>query len=79
MVRDSYPSPDRSSTTSPVPALDGSLTDESEEEEDASPPIVAGSKRRRSSIEPVNQPTSIRRPNKRLRYTFFFFFFFWRS
>ena len=69
-VRDSYTSPDRSITTSPVPALDHSVTDESEEE-DVAPPIIAGSKRRWSFIEPINQLSSTaRRPVKRLRYVF---------
>ena len=67
-IQDSYPSPDRSIPASPVPALDDSITDESEEEEDVAPPIVAGSKRRRSSIKSANQPSSVRRPIKRLRY-----------
>lgn len=67
-IRDSYPSPDRSIPASPVPALDDSITDESEVEEDVAPPIVAGSKRRRSSIESADQPSSVRRPIKRLRY-----------
>ena len=70
--QDSYPSPDSSLTASPVPALDDSLTDESEEEEDVAPPIIAGSKRRRSSMEPVDQPSSTRRPIKRLRYVHYF-------
>lgn len=70
-VRDSYPSPDPSTTASPIPALDDSFTDESEEEEDVAPPIVAGSKRRRSSMEPVDQPSSTAsRPIKRLRCVF---------
>ena len=71
MVRDSYPSPDRSTAASPVPALDDSTTDDSEEEEDVALSITAGSKRRRSFIEPVNRlsPTA-RRPIKRLRYVF---------
>ena len=69
-VWDSYPSPDRSITASLVPALDHSVTDESEEE-DVAPPIIAGSKRRWSFIEPINQPSSTaRRPVKRLRYVF---------
>ena len=71
-IQDAYPSPDSSITASPVPALDDSLTDESEEEEDVAPPIIAGSKRRRSSMEPVDQPSSARRPIKRLRYVFWF-------
>ena len=71
-IQDSYPSPDSSNTASPVPALDDSLTDESEEEEDVAPPIIAGSKRRRSSMEPVDQPSSARRPIKRLRYVYCF-------
>ena len=70
-VHDSYPSPDSSITASPVPALDDSLTDESEEEDDVAPPIIAGSKRRRSSVEPVDQSSSARRPIKRLRYVYF--------
>ncbi|KAN0100309.1 C-terminal domain of homeodomain 1 domain containing protein [Tylopilus felleus] len=66
---DSYPSPDPSTTaSSPVPALSGSFTDESEEEEDVAPPIIAGSKRPRSSIESVNELSSAAsRPFKRLR------------
>jgi hypothetical protein len=71
-AQDSYPSPDSSVTSSPVPALDDSLTDESEEEEDVAPPIIAGSKRRRSSMEPVDQPSSAGRPIKRLWYVFWF-------
>ena len=72
VVQDSYPSPEPSTTASPIPALDDSFTDESEEEEDVAPPIIAGSKRRRSSMEPVDQPSSTAgRPIKRLRYVFF--------
>ncbi|KAF8560028.1 hypothetical protein OG21DRAFT_1502387 [Imleria badia] len=67
-TQDSHPSPDPSTTASPVPALDDSFTDESEEEEDVAPPVIAGSKRRRSSMEPVDQPSSATsRPIKRLR------------
>ncbi|KIJ08122.1 hypothetical protein PAXINDRAFT_102675 [Paxillus involutus ATCC 200175] len=68
-IPDSYPSPDRSRTSSPVPALDESLTDESEVEEGVFPPVVAGRKRRSSSVEPANEPffTIASRPVKRLR------------
>lgn len=67
-IRDSYPSPDRSVATSPVPALDDSVTDESEEEEDVAPPVIAGSKRRRLSVEPVDHLSAVGKPVKRLRY-----------
>ena len=64
-----YPSPDHSPFSSPVPALDESLTDESEDE-DVLPPILAGRKRRFSSSErartPISQSTT--RPMKRSRY-----------
>lgn len=70
-IRDSYPSPDRSIAASPVPALDDSVTDESEKEVDVAPPTIAGSKRRRSSTESVDQmPSTAGRPIKRLRYVF---------
>ncbi|KAF8445585.1 C-terminal domain of homeodomain 1-domain-containing protein [Boletus edulis BED1] len=68
VVQDSYPSPDPSITSSPVPTLSDSLTVESEEDEDVAPLVIAGSKRRRSSIGPVDHPSSITsRPIKRLR------------
>ncbi|KAF8833418.1 hypothetical protein BDN67DRAFT_1072939 [Paxillus ammoniavirescens] len=69
LPQDSYPSPNRSGTSSPVPVLDDSPTDESEDEEDAPPPVVAGRKRHSSSMEPVDQPSfgMASRPLKRLR------------
>ncbi|KAH7908000.1 C-terminal domain of homeodomain 1-domain-containing protein [Hygrophoropsis aurantiaca] len=70
----SYPSPDHSRTSSPVPTLEESLTDEESEDEDDDivPPIVAGHKRRASSsLESSdfrNSPCE-ERPMKRLRQT----------
>ncbi|KAF8846028.1 hypothetical protein BDN67DRAFT_1064535 [Paxillus ammoniavirescens] len=68
IAQHSYPSPDRSRATSPVPPLDDSLTEESEEE--VSPPVMAGRKRRSSSSsEPADRTSFVlaTRPTKRLR------------
>lgn len=64
-----YPSPYHSPSSS-VPALDESLTDESEDDEVILPPTLAGRKRRLSSSEADHAPMSesITRPVKRLRY-----------
>lgn len=51
------PSPDCSCSSSPVPPLDESLTDDSEEEE-VLPPILAGRKRRLSCLEPAHTTIS---------------------
>ncbi|KIJ66276.1 hypothetical protein HYDPIDRAFT_186703 [Hydnomerulius pinastri MD-312] len=69
MVQDCYPSPERSRTSSPVPTLDESLTDEESEDEDVLPPVVAGRKRRSSSVELVDRASlvMVTRPMKRLR------------
>lgn len=54
-----YSSPDCSYSSSPVPPLVESLTDESEEEdEEVFPPILAGRKRRLSCSEPAHATTS---------------------
>ncbi|KAH7930421.1 hypothetical protein BV22DRAFT_1124925 [Leucogyrophana mollusca] len=68
----SYPSPDHSRSSSPVPTLEESLTDEESEDEDddIAPPIVAGHKRRASSsLESCDFRYSPceERPMKRLR------------
>ena len=51
------PSSDSSCSSSPVPPLDESLTDDSEEDEEVSPPILAGRKRRLSSCSEPAHPT----------------------
>ena len=65
-----YLSPDHSPSSSSVPALDESLTDESEGDEDILPPTLAGRKRRFSSSEGAHAPMSesTSRLVKRLRH-----------
>ncbi|KAF9218579.1 hypothetical protein BS17DRAFT_770610 [Gyrodon lividus] len=69
-LQDSYPSPDRSHSSSPAPTLDESLTDDNEGG-DVLPSVVAGRKRRSSSVAPID-PISFMtamRPTKRSRST----------
>ncbi|KAF8560023.1 hypothetical protein OG21DRAFT_1502381 [Imleria badia] len=72
VAQHSYPSPDYSCSSSPVPPLDESLTDDSEEEEEILPPILAGRKRRLSYSEPAHptMSTSSTKRRKHMRPTF---------
>ena len=63
VAQNCYPSPDHSPSSFPVPALEQSLTDESEDDEDILPPTLAGRKRRLSSSE---SHTSTSEPTTRL-------------
>jgi hypothetical protein len=64
----SYPSPSHSRTSSPVPTLEESLTDESEDEEDNFiPSVLAGRKRRASESLDASQSSCADRSMKRLR------------